>query len=76
MLDQGAVKFTVPEVPMAAAVPPLPNEPQSKIIVAAPSAEPLARGVAFIRYSTENLQIVPVFGSPPLRCHPRSDTSM
>ena len=54
LLDQGGVKFTVPEAPIAssaaAAVQPLPNAPPAKIIIDSPLAEPLSRGVAFIQY--------------------------
>jgi len=85
LLDQGAVKFTVPEAPMAAsaaaqtakevrgaaAVEPLQNEPPAKIILDSPRAEPLARGVVFIQYRTENLHIVPVFGPVALAVSPR-----
>jgi hypothetical protein len=85
LLDQGAVKFTVPEAPMAAsaaaqtakevrgaaAVEPLQNEPLAKIILDSPRAEPLARGVVFIQYRTENLHIVPVFGPAALAVSPR-----
>lgn len=85
LLDQGIVKFTVPEALMngagtaqnmmdmsgAAAVHPLQNEPPAKIIIDPPHAEPLARGVVFISYRTENLQIVPVFGPAALAVSPR-----
>jgi hypothetical protein len=36
--------------------------PTPRLIVEAPGAEQLARGVAFIPYRTENLKIAPVFG--------------
>ena len=76
LLDQGAVKFRVPaqsasETPGAAAVEPLPNEPPAKIIIDSPRAEPLSRGVVFIPYRTENLQIVPVFGPAAVAVSPR-----
>jgi hypothetical protein len=84
-LDQGAVTFTVPNVPKGAAAearpaakttaaaPPrtLPNEPPARIIVDAPVPETLSRGVLFIQYRTENLQIVPVFGPAALAVAPR-----
>src|SRR4051795_10532340 len=41
-------------------------EPQPKIVVDPPLPEPLSRGVALIRYRTENLQILPVFGPQAL----------
>src|SRR5262249_10391310 len=81
LLDQGAVKFTVPEAPMAAhtareapgaaTVEPLRNDPPAKIIIDSPRAEPLSRGVVFIPYRTENLHIVPVFGPAALAVSPR-----
>jgi hypothetical protein len=85
LLDKGAVKFTVPEVPIAAsaaaqtaretggadAVQPLQNEPAAKIIIDSPLAAPLSRGVVFIQYRTENLHIVPVFGPAALAVSPR-----
>jgi hypothetical protein len=40
-------------------------------VVDPPLAEPLSRGVAFIKYRTENLQVVPVFGSQALNVSPR-----
>ena len=62
---------------VAAAVPWTSNalaqtaEPQPKIVVDAPLPEPLSRGVALIRYRTENLQILPVFGPQALDVSPR-----
>ena len=46
-------------------------EPQPKLVVDAPLPEPLSRGVALIRYRTENLQILPVFGPQALEVSPR-----
>ena len=46
-------------------------EPAAKIVVDQPLAEPLSRGVVFIQYRTENLQIVPVFGPKALDVTPR-----
>ena len=46
-------------------------QPAAKIVVDAPLAEPLSRGVVFIQYRTENLQIVPVFGQNALDVSPR-----
>ena len=45
-------------------------QPAAKIVVDAPLAEPLSRGVVFIQYRTENLQIVPgrVTSPPSQRC--------
>jgi hypothetical protein len=46
-------------------------QPAAKIVVDAPLAEPLSRGVVFIQYRTENLQIIPVFGPKALDVSPR-----
>ena len=46
-------------------------EPAARIVVDPPLAEPLSRGVVFIQYRTENLQIVPVFGPKALEVTPR-----
>src|SRR4249919_614651 len=46
-------------------------EPAAKLVVDAPLAEPLSRGVAFIQYRTENLQVVPVFGPQAANLLPR-----
>jgi hypothetical protein len=72
-LDQGVVRFTVPAVPSSASVAArtATNEPPAKIIIDAPVAEALARGVLFIQYRTENLHIVPVFGPAALAVAPR-----
>ena len=73
LLDQGAVMFTVPATPNVASgtARSAPNTPPAKIIVDAPAAEPLSRGVLFIEYRTENLRIVPVFGESALAVAPR-----
>jgi uncharacterized protein DUF6130 len=75
LLDQAAVKFTVPEAPMHASVTRAVQAPETespaKIVIDPPRAEPLSRGVAFIRYRTENLQVVPVFGPAALAVSPR-----
>jgi len=42
-----------------------------KLVVDAPLPEPLSRGVVFIQYRTENLQIVPVFGANAVDVSPR-----
>jgi hypothetical protein len=72
-LDQGAVTFRGPTAPSgaSAAARTDPNEPPAKIIVDAPVAEALSRGVLFIQYRTENLHIVPVFGPSALDVAPR-----
>ena len=47
------------------------TQPAAKIVVDQPLAEPLSRGVVFIQYRTENLQIVPVFGPKAVEVSPR-----
>jgi hypothetical protein len=54
-----------------AAVIPLVTEPPAKIIVDAPLADSLARGLVVIQHRTENLHIVPVFGSGAVDVSPR-----
>jgi hypothetical protein len=81
LLDQGTVRFTVPdaraatqnsnEAGGAAGVQPSQNEPPAKIVIDSLLAEPLSRGVAFIQYRAENLQILPVFGPAALAVSPR-----
>jgi len=47
------------------------NEPPPKLFVDPPLAEPLSRGLVFIQYRTENLRVVPVFGTGALDVSPR-----
>jgi Family of unknown function (DUF6130) len=49
----------------------VPNEPPAKLIVDPPISEQLAQGRVFIQYRTENLRILPVFGSAALAVSPR-----
>jgi hypothetical protein len=53
----------------AAAVPPA-EQPRAKIVVDPPQPHRLARGVVFIQYRTENVQILPVFGPAALAVSP------
>jgi hypothetical protein len=85
LLDQGSVEFTIPEhpgpasahaqnesaLPVAATVVTSQCQPPAKLIVDAPKAEPLSRGVLFLPYHAENLQILPVFGPAALGVTPR-----
>jgi len=75
-LDQGTVSFTVPALPpMDMHSPPAASgasgEPPAKLFIDPPLAEALSRGVVFIKYHTENLHIVPVYGNPGLAVSPR-----
>ena len=47
------------------------DEPPPVLVVDPPLAEPLARGLVFVQYRTENMRIVPVFGSGALSVSPR-----
>ena len=47
------------------------HEPPARLIVDAPLADPLARGLVCIQYRTENLRVVPVFGTGALQVSPR-----
>jgi hypothetical protein len=49
----------------------IPNEAPARLIVDRPLAEPLARGLVFIQYRTENVRVVPVFGAGALDVSPR-----
>jgi hypothetical protein len=49
----------------------LAEQPRAKILIDPPQPEPLARGVALIRFRTENLQTVPVFGPAAAAVSPR-----
>ena len=57
------------------AVIPLASEPPANIIVDPPLPDALARGLVVIQYRTENLRIVPVFGSGRSTCRRGSDIS-
>ena len=47
------------------------DEPPAILVVDPPLAGPLASGKVFIQYRTENLRVVPVFGSAALAVSPR-----
>lgn len=47
------------------------EQPAAKLIVDRPLPGPLSRGVAFVQYRTENVQIAPVFGVAALAILPR-----
>jgi len=55
----------------AAAVVQLAAEPAAKLFVDAPLPDQLALGRVVIRYRTENLKIVPVYGPAALQVSPR-----
>ena len=47
------------------------SEPPARLVVAAPDSGALARGLVVIPYTTENLRILPVFGTAALAVVPR-----
>ena len=84
VLAHSVVKFEVPERPRTQTDPKagskdsapssprqVAKQPSAKIIIDPPQPDRLARGVVFIQYRTENLQIAPVFGSAALAIAPR-----
>jgi hypothetical protein len=54
-----------------APVVPLISEEPARLIVDAPQPDALAKGLVVIRYRTENLRILPVFGPAALDVSPR-----
>ena len=82
-LDRAAVRFTIPNSahlrsmheaepgPASGTAPSHATEPPAKIIIDAPQPDRLARGVLFVEYRTEHVQIVPVFGPKALALSPR-----
>jgi hypothetical protein len=54
-----------------APVVPLASQPAPRLHVEAPLAAQLANGLVVIRYRTENLRIVPVYGPAALDVSPR-----
>ncbi len=54
-----------------APVVPLASQPPARLIVDAPLPEQLARGYVVIRYRTENVRIMPVYGPAALQVSPR-----
>jgi hypothetical protein len=81
LLDQGMVRFTVPDassapVQTAAEAPGVVvrdagSEPPAKLLIDSPDPARLARGVLFLTYRAQNLQIVPVYGPAALAVSPR-----
>ena len=47
------------------------NEPPARLIVDAPLPDLLDKGIVWIQYRTENVRIVPVFGTEALKVSPR-----
>jgi pimeloyl-ACP methyl ester carboxylesterase len=70
-LTLSAQAQTAKEVKGATPLVAVPNEAPAKLIVDPPIPEQLALGRVFIQYRTENLRILPVFGSGALAVSPR-----
>jgi hypothetical protein len=83
-LTESVVKFEVPRRSVtqtkskigegargSVASPSSTDEAPAKLIIDPPNPEPLARGVIYIQYRTENLRIMPVFGPAALAISPR-----
>jgi hypothetical protein len=66
-----AAAQTAKDVKGATPLVAVPNEPPAKLIVDPPIPEQLALGRVFIQYRTENLRILPVFGTAALSVSPR-----
>jgi len=66
-----AAAQTAKEVKGATPLVAIPNEAPAKLVVDPPIPEQLALGRVFIQYRTENLRILPVFGSAALAVSPR-----
>jgi Family of unknown function (DUF6130) len=66
-----AAAQTAKEIKGATPLVAVPNEAPAKLIVDPPIPEQLALGRVFIQYRTENLRILPVFGSTALAVSPR-----
>jgi hypothetical protein len=65
------VTTTAREAKGATPLVAIPNEPPPALIVDPPIPEQLALGRVFIQYRTDNLRILPVFGSAALSVSPR-----
>jgi len=66
-----AAAQTAKEVKGATPLVAVPNEAPPKLVVDPPIPEQLAQGRVFIQYRTENLRILPVFGSAAVAVSPR-----
>jgi hypothetical protein len=66
-----AAAQTAKEVKGATPLVAIANEPPVKLIVDPPVPEQLAQGRVFIQYRTENLRIMPIFGTAALSVSPR-----
>jgi len=82
-LDHSLVRFAIPDSvhpgpthlakssPVTGSAPSHETEPPAKITIDAPQSDRLARGVVFVEYRTQNLQVVPIYGPAALAVSPR-----
>jgi hypothetical protein len=75
-LVERVVKFEVPhrsvkQLEQKAGGKPIADQPPAKLFLDPPDPDLLAKGVALIRYRTENVQVAPVFGPAALAVSPR-----
>jgi hypothetical protein len=71
VLATSAFAESATEVPAFSPLVAIENEPAPELIVGAPLAGPLARGVAVIPYHAENFRILPVLGAAAVDVSPR-----
>jgi hypothetical protein len=67
----GAAAKTVADVIGPSPLVALADQPPPRLFVDPPLAGSLAKGLVFIQYRTENIRVVPVFGSGALDVSPR-----
>lgn len=70
-VSAGASAQSAKDIRGASALIAIESEPPAKIIVDPPIPESLAKGLVFIQYRTENLRVLPVFGTGALDVSPR-----
>lgn len=71
MFSTGAPAQTAKDIVGPSPLVAIENEPAARLIVDPPLAEQLSKGLVFIQYRTENLRVVPVFGTGALDVSPR-----
>ena len=71
LVETSAAAQTAKDIKGATPLVAIANEAPAKLIVDPPIPEQLALGRVFIQYRTENLRILPVFGSAALSVSPR-----
>lgn len=71
LVCQSSGQFTAREIRGPAAIIPIISEPAAKLIVDPPLKEPLQSGKVIIQYRSENLRIIPLYGSKALEISPR-----